>query len=107
MNSGAFLFGPLKAVVGAETVRLSDGLQQLSLEHEREQEVAVSVLVEEDGELVAVVALNGAFAPAVAQDAGADREWLRGVRRWGACWVVVVAAAAWPGVVLAEVGEQE
>jgi len=56
--------------------RVSDGPQQLSFEHEREQQVAVSVLVEEHGELVAVVALNGAFAPALAQDAGADREWL-------------------------------
>jgi hypothetical protein len=55
---------------------VSDGPQQLSFEHEREQQVAVSVLVEEHGELVAVVALNGAFAPALAQDAGADREWL-------------------------------
>ena len=94
-------------MVGAEKVRPSDGPQQSSLEHERDQEVAVSVVVEEDGELVAVVALNGAFAPALAQDAGTDGEWLGGGRGRGARWVVVVAAAAWPGVVLAEVGEQE
>src|SRR5260221_2099676 len=107
MNSCAFLFGLLKAVLSAEKVRPSDGPQQLSLEHEREQEVAVSVLVEEHDELVAVVALNGAFSPTLAHDAGADREWLGGGQLRGAYGVVVVTAAARSEVVLAKVREQE
>ena len=61
----------------------------MSLEHDRKQEVAVSVLIEEHGELVAVVALNGAFAPAIAYDASADHEWLGSGRRRGMRCVVV------------------
>lgn len=64
------------------------------------------MLVEQHRELVAVVALNGAFTPAFAPDALAHRERLdcgrlRDVSR------IVVAAPARAAVTLAEVREQE
>ena len=59
------------------------------MDDERHEEVAVAVFVEQDGDLVAVVALHGPLAPAVAGDAGADRErrgrGLRGGDAGGRC----------------------
>ena len=64
-----------RAQVRPRTGRL-DPTKQLALEHERHQKVAVAVVVEEHGELVAVVTLHSALAPALAADPLADRERL-------------------------------
>src|SRR4029079_129314 len=73
---------------------------------ERDEQVAVAVLVEEHRQLVAVIALDGSFAPALARDPLADRE--RRVRDLfeGGGEVVVTVPARWL-VGLAEVREQE
>src|SRR5437762_225073 len=84
----------------------SDATKQPALDDERHQQIVIPMLVEEDGHLVAVVALHRALAPAVARDTLADRERL--VRRLsGGGSAVVVAVPAWAGIVLAEVREQE
>src|SRR3712207_999813 len=71
--------------------------QEAALDRERHEQVAVAVLVEEHGDLFAVVALHGSLAPAVAGHAGADRErHARGRRdRCAAAVVVARAARAW------------
>ena len=51
--------------------------QQLPLEHERQEKIAIAVRVEQHRQLVAVVALDGAFSPAVAQHACAHIERAR------------------------------
>src|SRR6476661_9691233 len=81
--------------------------QQPSFEDDRDGEIAVAVVVEEDGYLVAVVAQHGSVAPAFASHPSADR--VRLGRRHGrrGAGEVVVAIAARARVVLAEVGEDE
>src|ERR1700754_4250069 len=80
--------------------------QEPAFDHERHQEVAVTVVVEQHGDLVAVVALHGPLAPAIVGHAGPNRERLgAGLGRWEA--QVVVARATRAGVVLPEVREQE
>src|SRR5436305_13184355 len=95
---------------GSPTYRLaharSDATRQPPLDDERHQQIVIPMLVEEDGHLVAVVALHRALAPAVARDTLADRERL--VRRLiGAGSAVVVAVPPRAGIVLAEVREQD
>src|SRR6202007_642296 len=88
------------------TILSSNSGEEPLLDDERHEQVAVAVLVEQNGHLVAVVALHGSLATAVAGHAGADREWLgRGLR--GCVPPVVVARTARAGVVLAEVRKQE
>src|SRR4051794_25314494 len=53
---------------------LPGGAQETASDHERHEQVAVAVVVEEHRELIAVVALHGPRAPPLADDAGADRE---------------------------------
>src|SRR5262249_30305283 len=99
---------PPRMTCGSVTFGLSHSSpsKQLTLHDKRHEQVVVAVLIEEDGHLVAVVPLDGALAEAVTRDALADRERLgRGLRR--ARLAVVVAVLAGPGIVLAEVGEQE
>src|SRR5215831_14988389 len=85
----------------------SGAAEQLALDDERDEQVAIAVLVEEHRQLVAVVALDGPLAPPLAPDALADRERLGGWRLVDPGGQVVVAVAAPAGVVLAEVREQE
>jgi hypothetical protein len=76
------------------------------LKHDRQVQLAVSVFVEQHRDLVAVVSLHGALAPAFAANPGAYRE--RDVGPLGLrVFEVVVAVPARAGVVLPEIGEQK
>src|SRR5689334_14009545 len=90
----------------AGDVIASSRQQEASLDDKGHKQVAIAVLVEQHGQLVAVVALYGAFAPAVASHPAADRKRLGSSGRPDAC-LVVVAVPARAAVVLAEVREQE
>ncbi len=76
------------------------------MEYDRQEQLAVSVFVEQHRDLVGVVTLHRALAPALAHDARADRERDVGAGGLGVR-EVVVAVPAGAGVVLPEVGEQE
>src|SRR3984893_7981568 len=80
--------------------------QQSVFKHDGEVQVTVAVRVEQHRDLVRVVALHRAIAPAVAHDSRAYGK--RDVDRHG-FWVseVVVAVAAGTGIILPEVREQE
>src|SRR5215475_6165433 len=84
----------------------SDATKKPPLDDERHEQVVIAVLVEEDGHLVAVVALHSALAPMVARNTLADGERLVRRLRHTGC-EVVVAVPARAGIVLAEVREQE
>src|SRR6185437_5609679 len=100
------------AVMSEARPGTSRGPQQPALADHRHVQLAVAVLVEQHGDLVAVVALHGARAPALADHPGADGEGY--VRRDGrrrrpgrGPLLVVVAVAAEVREVLAEVRQQE
>src|SRR5260370_73693 len=59
----------------ADWKRGSNGAQEVSFEHERNEQVAVAVVVEQHRHLISVVALNGTLAPSLALNADAHREW--------------------------------
>src|SRR5258708_25917566 len=50
--------------------------EQLFLEHDRQDEIAIAVVVEQDSDLVFVVALDRALAPGLARHPCSDRKWL-------------------------------
>jgi hypothetical protein len=81
-------------------------MEEPPLEHERHEQVAIPVVVEQNGHLVPVVALDRAFAPPVAGDASADGERLAPAF-FGNLRAVVVAMSAGTRVELAEVGEEK
>jgi len=82
------------------------GAEQSSLHDERQEQVAVAVVVEEHRQLIAVVALHRSFSPSLTDDSCADCVWL--VVPCDNGWSrVVVAVAARPCVALSEVREQE
>src|SRR3984893_14684487 len=87
------------------------GAQQGALENHGHGQLAVAVLVEQHRDVVAVVALHRALAPALAHHARAHRERDLGRRGSGrpgpGAGEVVIAVPARAGVVLPEVGEQE
>src|SRR5437773_1214135 len=60
----------------AGDVTASNGAQQPPLEHEREEEIAIAVTVDQHRPLVAVVSLNGALTPASARPSPTHRERL-------------------------------
>src|ERR1700733_12210364 len=80
--------------------------QQCFRKHDRHGEVAVAVVIEEDGHLVSVVALDRALSPPLAADARTDPEWRLGLYARGTL-TVVVTGSAWTFVVLPEVAQQE
>src|SRR5690242_14139748 len=86
--------------------RALGGPQQAAVEDDRQEHLAVAVLVEQHGDLVAVVTLYRARAPALTLHARAHRERDPGGRGGGRP-EVVVAVPARAGVVLPEVGQQE
>src|SRR5208282_3884536 len=51
------------------------GPEEAAFQHDRHEQLAVAVLVEQHGDLVAVVPLHRALAPALAHDACAHGEW--------------------------------
>src|SRR5580693_9985873 len=89
--------------------------EQAAFRHDRHEQLTVAVLVEQHGDLVAVVPLHRALAPALAHDACAHGE--RDLSRPNLSRPnlsgrgidgpeVVVAVPAGAAVVLAEVGQQ-
>src|SRR5262249_18596021 len=80
--------------------------EEAAFEHNRYEQLAVAMFIEQDRDLVAVVALHRAHTPALARDPRADGERDPGPRGLGVRRVVV-AVPAGARVVLPEVGEQE
>src|SRR5487761_133568 len=80
--------------------------EEAAFQRDRHGQLAVAVLVEQYGDLVAVVPLHRALAPALAHDACAYREWDLSWRSLGLP-EVVVAVPAGAGVVLPEIGQEE
>src|SRR5258708_39091019 len=68
-------------------------LQEAAFEYDRQVQLAVAVLVEQHRDLVGVVTLHRALAPALAHDARAHRERDVGARRLGVREVVVAVSA--------------
>src|SRR4029077_11090330 len=82
------------------------GPQEAAFEQDRHEQLAVAVFVEEHRDLVAVVTLDRALAPALAYDPRAHGERDFGRRGLGVR-EIVVAVPARAGIVLPEVGQQE
>src|SRR5215475_8598683 len=82
------------------------GPQEIAFEQDRHEQLAVAVFVEQHRDLVAVVTLHRALAPALAHDPRAHGERDLGARGLGVREIVVTVPAG-AGVVLPEVGEQE
>src|SRR5262249_28896166 len=78
------------------------GPQEAAFEHDRHVQLAVAVLVEQHRDLVAVVTLHRALAPALADDPRAHGERDLGPRGLGVR-EIVVAVSAGAGIVLTEV----
>src|SRR5690348_14678776 len=97
---------PRPAVPRWRLRRAGRGPQEPAFEHDRHEQLAVAVFVEEHRDLVAVVTLHRALAPALAHHSRAHGERDLGACGLGVC-EVVVAVSARAGIVLPEVGEQE
>src|SRR5262250_1706007 len=80
--------------------------QQAAFKRDRNEQLAIAVFVEEHGDVIAVVTLHRALAPALALDARAHGERYLGPYGLGR-HEIVVAVSAGAGVVLPEVGKQE
>src|SRR5262249_7673701 len=81
--SYALLPGVAPLVLRWQRCRARREPQEVAFEHGRHEQLAVAVVVEEHGDVVAVVTLYRALAPALADDARAHRERDIGARGTG------------------------